>query len=45
MRTTISPGSVDTDQHAFAIDAEVGPQAQSIESPEFAERLAAARRR
>lgn len=45
MRTTISPGAVDTDQHAFAVDAEVGPQAQSIESPEFAERLAAARRR
>jgi enoyl-CoA hydratase len=45
MRTTISPGSVDTDQLAFAVDAEVGPQAQSIESPEFAERLAAARRR
>jgi enoyl-CoA hydratase len=45
MRRTISPGAVDTDQHAFAIEAEVGPQARSIRSPEFAERLAAARRR
>lgn len=44
MRTTVSPGSVDTDQHAFAVEAEVGPQAESIRSPEFAERLAAARR-
>lgn len=45
MRATISPGSVDTDQHAFAVQAEVGPQADSIRAPEFAERLAAARRR
>jgi len=45
MRTTVSPGSVDSDQHAFAVEAEVGPQAESIRSPEFAERLAAARRR
>src|SRR5262249_44943996 len=45
MRTTMSPGSVDTDQHAFAVRAEVGPQAQSLRSPGFAERLAAARRR
>jgi enoyl-CoA hydratase len=45
MRRTISPGAVDTDQHAFAVEAEVGPQARSIRSPEFAERLAAARRR
>jgi enoyl-CoA hydratase len=45
MRRTISPGSVDTDQHAFAVGAEVGPQAESLQSPEFAERLAAARRR
>ena len=45
MRATISPGSVDTDQHAFAVQTEVGPQAESIRSPEFAERLAAARRR
>ena len=26
MRATISPGSVDTDQHAFAVRAEVGPR-------------------
>jgi len=45
MRSTISPGSVDTEQHAFAVEAEVGPQAESLASPEFAERLAAARRR
>jgi enoyl-CoA hydratase len=45
MRTTVSPGSVDTDQHVFAVEAEVGPQAESIRSPEFAQRLAAARRR
>jgi enoyl-CoA hydratase len=45
MRRTISPGAVDTDQHVFAVEAEVGPQAQSIRSPDFAERLAAARRR
>jgi enoyl-CoA hydratase len=45
MRTTVSPGSVDTDQHAFAVEAEVGPQAESIQSPEFAQRLASARRR
>jgi enoyl-CoA hydratase len=45
MRTTVSPGSVDTDQHAFAVEAEVGPQVESIRSPEFAERLNAARRR
>jgi enoyl-CoA hydratase len=45
MRRTISPGSVDTEQHAFAVSTEVGPQVESIRSPEFAERLAAARRR
>ena len=45
MRATISPGAVDSDQHAFAVQAEIGPQAESIRSPEFAERLAAARRR
>src|ERR1700737_877382 len=44
MRRTISPGSVDTEQHAFAVSTEVGPQVESIRSPEFAERLAAARR-
>lgn len=45
MRATINPGSVDTEQHAAAVRAEVGPQARSIQSPEFADRLAAARRR
>jgi enoyl-CoA hydratase len=45
MRRTISPGSVDTEQHAYAVSAEVGPQVESIRSPQFAERLAAARRR
>ena len=45
MRHTASPGSVDTEQHAFAVEAEVGPQAESLTSPEFAARLAAARRR
>ncbi|MBV9516220.1 MAG: enoyl-CoA hydratase [Mycobacteriaceae bacterium] len=45
MRATISPGAVDTDHHAFAVEAEVGPQAESLRSPGFAERIAAARRR
>jgi enoyl-CoA hydratase len=45
MRRTISPGAVDTEHHAFAVQAEIGPQADSIRSPEFAERLAAARQR
>ncbi|MBZ4521762.1 enoyl-CoA hydratase [Mycobacterium avium] len=45
MRSTVNPGGVDSDLHAFAIDAELGPQAASIRSPEFAERLSAARRR
>jgi enoyl-CoA hydratase len=45
MRATISPGSVDTEVHASAVRSELGPQAQSIRSPEFAERLAAASRR
>jgi enoyl-CoA hydratase len=45
MRVTINPPAVDTEQHAFAVQAEVGPQAESIRSPEFAQRLAAARRR
>jgi len=44
MRATISPGAVDTEQHAIAVRAEVGPQAKSIQSPAFAKRLAAARR-
>jgi enoyl-CoA hydratase len=45
MRRTVSPGAVDSEQHAYAVGAEVGPQAQSIRSPEFAARLAAAKRR
>jgi enoyl-CoA hydratase len=45
MRATANPGTVDTDQHRIAVDVEVGPQAASIESPAFAERLAAAKRR
>jgi enoyl-CoA hydratase len=45
MRATASPGSVDTEQHELAKGTELGPQAKSIQSPEFAARLAAARRR
>jgi enoyl-CoA hydratase len=45
MRRTVSPGAVDSEQHAYAVGAEVGPQAESIRSPAFAERLAAAKRR
>ncbi len=45
MRATANPGTVDLDQHRLAVDVEIGPQAVSIESPEFAARLAAAKRR
>jgi enoyl-CoA hydratase len=45
MRATANPGTVDTDQHRIAVDVEIGPQAVSIESPEFAARLAAAQRK
>lgn len=45
MRATANPGFVDTDQHRIAVDTELGPQARSIESPEFARRLEAAKRR
>lgn len=45
MRATANPGAVDTDQHRIAVDVELGPQAASIESPEFARRLAAAKRK
>ncbi len=45
MRATANPGSVDVDQHRLAVDIEIVPQARSIESPEFAARLAAAKRR
>jgi enoyl-CoA hydratase len=45
MRATANPGVVDTEQHRVAVDIELGPQATSIESPEFARRLAAVKRR
>ncbi|BDB44316.1 enoyl-CoA hydratase [Mycobacterium kiyosense] len=45
MRATYAPGSVDTDLHTLAVEAELGPQAASVQSPAFAERLAAARSR
>jgi enoyl-CoA hydratase len=45
MRATGSPGSVDTELHAAAVRAELGPQAKSIQAPAFAERLAMARRK
>lgn len=45
MRATANPGMIDSDQHRIAVDTELGPQARSIESPEFAQRLAAARRK
>jgi enoyl-CoA hydratase len=45
MRATANPGFVDSDQHRIAVDTELGPQATSIESPEFARRLEAAKRR
>lgn len=45
MRATANPGTVDTEQHRLAVDVEIGPQATSIESPEFAARLAAAKRK
>ncbi|MBV9090781.1 MAG: enoyl-CoA hydratase [Mycobacteriaceae bacterium] len=45
MRKTISPGAVDSDEHAFAVRTELGPQARSIRSPEFRQRLAAAKHR
>jgi len=45
MRATISPGSLDHEQHRQAMRAELGPQAHSIQSPEFTQRLAAAQRK
>ncbi|HET9877130.1 MAG TPA: enoyl-CoA hydratase [Mycobacterium sp.] len=45
MRITASPGSVDSEQHDLAKRTELGPQAASVESPQFAARLAAARRK
>src|SRR5215212_6932322 len=37
--------ALDLDQHRIAVDTELKPQAASILSPEFSERLAAAKRR
>lgn len=45
MRATASPGSLDTEQHEAAKNIELGPQAATIQSPEFAARLAAAKRK
>jgi enoyl-CoA hydratase len=45
MRATASPGSIDSDLHDLAKRIELGPQAKSVRSPEFAQRLAAARAR
>ena len=45
MRATVNPGTVDSEQHRAAVDVEIGPQAVSIESPEFAARLASAKRK
>jgi enoyl-CoA hydratase len=44
MRATATPGSTDTDLHHLALQIELTPQATSIAAPEFAARLAAARR-
>ena len=45
MRATATPGSIDTDLHHSAMRIELGPQATSIQSPEFQSRLAAAQQR
>lgn len=45
MRVTASPGSSDIDLHEQTKNTEIGPQARSIQSPEFAARLAAAKRK
>jgi enoyl-CoA hydratase len=45
MRATANPGTLDVDQHRIAVETELKPQAASILSPEFAARLAAAKRR
>ena len=45
MRATATPGAVDTDLHHTAMRIELGPQATSIQSPDFQSRLAAAQRR
>ena len=45
MRATANPGTAELEQHRLAVEVEIGPQAISIESPEFARRLAAAKRK
>jgi enoyl-CoA hydratase len=45
MRATASPGALDNEHHELAMRTELGPQVYSIQSPEFAARLAAARRK
>ena len=45
MRATASPGAFEIDLHEQAKDTELGPQAHSIQSPEFAARLDAAKRK
>ena len=45
MRATAIPGFLDNELHDAAKRTELGPQAKSIQSPEFAKRLAAAQRR
>jgi len=45
MRATASLGSADDEQHRSAMRTELGPQAATIQSPEFAARLAAAQRK
>ena len=45
MRATASPGELDTRLHTLAMRTELGPQAASVTSPEFAARLAAAQRK
>lgn len=45
LRATASPGSIDTEHHELAMRTELAPQAKSLQSPEFAARLAAAQRK
>jgi enoyl-CoA hydratase len=45
MRGTANPGELDIDLHEQAKDLELGPQAHSIQSPEFAARLDAAKKK
>jgi len=44
MRVT-APGTLDTEHHDFAMHTELEPQVDSIQSPEFASRLAAVQAR